>query len=288
MDRLLRVLLLAAAAAYLRVAWLIWVRLGDGSICDYPSDCLDSWFPTTYGLLQPIWLLATGLVIVSTCLAWRAGWPVPAQAGLGAAAVMGFLSVALTPIVWGAGPLGPGQFLDGHLWLRAGLEGYRAMAVVVVLTAVLVLWTAARSLGTTRGAGERALLWWPVGAALPLVVMTFGLAADAGRFLGVEDDTAGRMAVAPFLLLMVAQGLAAARGSLPWVTLTATAVLALELTILLTQGIIWYQRIGDTATGLVARAGFVTGALMIPLAFAWFERERSGRRAPLDGERVAT
>jgi hypothetical protein len=286
MDRLVRVLLLAAAAAYLRVAWLIWVRLADGSICDYPSDCLDVWFPTTYGLVQPMWLLATGLLVLSMYLAWRADWPSPPLAGLGGAAVVGFLSVALTPIVWGGGPLGPAQFLDGHLWLRAGMEGYKALAVVVAGTALLVVWAAARSLGTTRGDGGTALLWWPVGAVVPLVIMTFGLAADAGRFIGVEDDTAGRIAVTPFLLLMAAQAFAASRRSLRWATLVATAVLALELTILLAQGIIWYRWIGDIATDLVVRAGFVTAALLLPLAFAWARQDRAGGRGLLPGQEL--
>ncbi len=285
MRRLVRVLLVCAALAGLVLSWLIYARLGSGSACEYPADCVEWWLPKSYDEIEFAWLLTVVPTWAAVALAWHRSAVGFELAVAGSAGLAILVSIAITPMALGSRSSGQFEFYaDSYLWMRMGLNGMDALAVVVAAGSLLLAWRA-RRWGSSDAApvmsGRDALLWWPVGSAVPLVVVTCAIAAEAGTHVGLAERTAGTIAALPLIAVVTLLVWAAHRRSLTGVTAASLLVLATQLILILVSVKYAYN---EDWPMLGIDIAVVTTALLLPLVPGWIATPtQRSEQVPLHG-----
>lgn len=150
-DVLARVLRLSAAVAGGCLAWLLYDWLGDPwDHCDYPEECLGSWFGRTFIFVQCVWALGVAAAGLSAFAAWRARWPRRDIALI----VIGFAglvaSLATTPMHWGGRQMTMAQ-VEGnwYVWGSQG-AGYERLGILAAVASLILGWHAASGHPRTR------------------------------------------------------------------------------------------------------------------------------------------
>jgi hypothetical protein len=142
------------AVAGLWLAWLLYDWLGDPSDhCDYPEECLGSWFGRSFMLVQTVWILGVGAAGVGAVAAARARWPRRDVALLAVSCAVLFASLVTTPMHWG-GQVMTADEIEGnwYLWGSHG-AGYERLGLLVAVISLVLGWRAAS--GHPRRAPDR-------------------------------------------------------------------------------------------------------------------------------------
>lgn len=167
-DRVARASRLLAAVAGLWLSWLLFDWLGDPwDHCDYPDECLGSWFGRTFMLVQFAWILSVAVAGVGVVAATRARWPRRDIALLAVAGAALFASLVTTPMHWG-GPDMTTEQIEGnwYVWGSHG-DGYERLGLLAGAASLMLGWRAASGHPRPRQARPTARRDRPPNASHP-------------------------------------------------------------------------------------------------------------------------
>jgi hypothetical protein len=138
-----RAVLGLAALAGLLLTWLTYDWLGNPwDHCDYPEECLGTWFPRAFEVIQYMWaataLVAGAGVVLSSLGSWRRADTVI----LGASWVALFVPLAVTPM-YGGGQAMTAEQVETNPFLWAS-DGYRFVAIIICIASLVMGWQAVR------------------------------------------------------------------------------------------------------------------------------------------------
>lgn len=143
MDRLARAALLVAGVSGLALAWVMFDWLGDPwDHCDYPEECLGTWFPRSFATTQALWSIAVLTGAVGAYVAALLHRPRRTLVVLGLAWVVLFTSVAVTPAYSLGQPMTREQVEQN--WFVWDSSAYVWLSVLVVGASVVLGWHALR------------------------------------------------------------------------------------------------------------------------------------------------
>jgi hypothetical protein len=133
----------SAAISGLLVAWMSFEWLGNPwDHCDYPEECLGSWFPHSFQLIQYVWALTVLLAAVGVLAAIAARQRRADVLIVVISWAVLFMSLAITPM-YGSGQDMTMDQIENNPFLWDSV-GYRAVGAIMAVAALMLGWQAVR------------------------------------------------------------------------------------------------------------------------------------------------
>lgn len=147
LGRTAQVLLWLAAGAGIGLTWVLFDWLGRHSEhCDYPEECLTSFFPSAFTLVQSLWLATMLLGGAAVVVAALARWTTQEVLLLGVAWVAVVVSVGTSPLYGGGEDMTRQQVEgNGFLGMDGTLPGAQVVALVTLAASMLFAIQAVRA-----------------------------------------------------------------------------------------------------------------------------------------------